>query len=438
MEHKRRREVVATGLPLEGIRVLDHGIILAGTGATTMLADMGAEVIRVESINVLPPFGTRGMTARPPKGVRTPGYVDNEPGDRPWDRCTSLHSLQRNKYGITLNLKDPRGQAIYKRIAMISDAVVDNYAPGTMDRMGIGYSALKEVNPGIIMVSASALGAEGPYKGYGGVGASVDAISGMMALRGYPGDDMLIRSTHVWPDNIAISTIPFALLVALYHRKKTGEGQFIDFSQSEAFLPHMGESIMDYTMNKRVPQAMGNRDSAMAPHGCYRCQGDDRWVTIAVSSDEQWQALCHAMGDPVWAKEENFNNSLSRWENQDELNKLIEEWTISRDAFEVMHLLQGVGIAAGPVARASEMYGDPHLKERGFFVEITHREAGTHLYPGWCFQFSKTPATVRIPPNCLGEHNEYILGEILGMSKEEIAPLEEDKVIGDAFLPEIR
>lgn len=437
MQGEKRTDVVATRLPLEGIRVIDHGQILAGTLATTMLADMGAEVIRVESIHVFPPFGTRGMMARPPKGVPVPGYVDSDPGERPWDRFSSLHALQRNKYGITLHLKHARGLEIYKQLVRISDVVVDNFAPGTMDRLGIGYSTLKEIKPDIIMVSASALGAEGPYKGYSGVGASVDAISGMMALRGYPGDDMMIRSTHVWPDNVAAGMIAFAALVALYYKKKTGKGQFIDLSQAEAFLPHMGETIMDYTMNKRVAKAIGNRHTSAAPHGCYRCRGEDRWVTIAVSTDEQWKAFCQAISDPPWTKEEKFGDGLRRWANQDELNSHIEEWTISRDSYEVMRLLQSAGVPAGPVMRPSDLYRDPHLKARGFFIEITHREAGTHLYPGMCFQFSKTPATVRMPPNCLGEHNEYVLGEMLGISTEEISRLKEEKVIGDAFLPEI-
>jgi len=199
----------------------------------------------------------------------------------------------------------------------------------------------------------------------------------------------------------------------------------------------MGEVIMDYTLNKRVHKAIGNRDASMAPHGCYRCQGDDKWVTIIVSSDEQWEAFCQALGNPPWTKEERFASILSRRANQDELDRLIEEWTIKHNPYEVMHILQRVGVPAGPVLTPPDLYDDPHLTERGFFREVTHREAGTHLYPGMCFEFSKTPADVRIPPNCLGEHNEYIYGEILGMSREEIAQLEEEQLIGDAYLPEV-
>lgn len=424
-------------LPLDGIRIIDHGIVYTGTAATTMLADMGADVIRVESIQVLQPF-TRGMIARPPKGMPADGYPDNDPGERPWNRWYQLHAIQRNKYAITLDLRRPKGVEIYKRLVKLSDIVLENFAPGVMDRLGIGYSALKEVKPDIILVSASGLGAAGPYKGYSAVGTSLGGMAGMASLRGYPDDDLLIRTPlPVWSDNVASGTAVFAALTAFHYREKTGKGQFIDLSQAETFLPHMGEAIMDYTMNKRVQKATGNRDPAMAPHGCYRCRGNDKWVTIAVSSDEQWKAFCQVLGNPSWTKEGRFGNALGRWANQDELDKLTEEWTLKHDSYEVMHILQRVGIPAGPVVRPSELYTDPHLKERGFFWEINHRETGTHLYPGMGFKFSKTPATTRIPPNCLGEHNQYVYGEILGMSDEEIAQLEEEQLIGDAFLPEV-
>lgn len=422
-------------LPLEGIRIISHGIVYTGTAAATMLADMGPEVIRVESIQRFPTW-TRGFMARPPKGMAAYyGYVDNDPGEKAWERFYTFHAMNRNQYGITLDLSRPKGVEIYKRLVKLSDVVVENFAQGVMDRLGIGYSMHREVKPDIIMISASGLGTEVPYKGYSTFGPNIGAIAGMMALRGYPGDDMKIRNpVPVWSDNVAAGTLAFAALVALHYREKTGKGQFIDLSQAETMLPHMGEAIMDYTMNQRVAKPMGNRDPSMAPHGCYRCRGDDKWVTIAISSDEEWEAFCQAVGNPPWTKEERFGDVLGRLANQDELDKLIEEWTITHDRYEVMHILQKVGVAAGPVVTPSDLYSDPHLKERGFFKEVTHREAGTHLYPGMCFKYSKTPADVRIPPNCLGEHNEYVYGEILGMSREEIAELEEEQLIGDSYL----
>ena len=425
-----------SNLLLEGMRVIDHGIVYTGTAATMILADMGAEVIRVESIGHFPP-ATRGAVARPPEGLPASlGYVDGDPGERPWDRWYQFHSMNRNKYGIALELNRPEGKEVYKRLVRKSDVIIENFSEGTMERLGLSYDMLKEVKPDIIMISASGLGKEGPYKGYSTFGSNIDAISGMMSLRGYPDDDPMIRTTaHVWSDNVAAGTVAFVALLALHYREKTGKGQFIDLSQADAFLPHMGETIMDYTMNKRVQEVRGNREPSMAPHGSYRCRGEDKWVTIAISSDEQWEAFGCALKNPGWIKEERFSGSMSRQANQDELDKLIEEWTIKLEPYDVMHILQKVGIPAGPVVHRSDLYNDAHLKERGFFWQITHREAGTHLYPGTCFRFSKTPVEVRLPPNCLGEHNEYILKELLGMSDKEIAQLEEKRVIGTEYLP---
>lgn len=425
-------------LPLEGIRVIDHGIVYTGAAAATMLADMGAEVIRIESIQVLQPF-TRGFMARPPKTEQTGlGYPDLDPGERPWDRWFQLHALQRNKYGVTLDLSRPKGVELYKKLVALSDIVLENFAAGVMDRLGIGYSALKAVKPDIIMVSASGFGATGPYKNYAAVGTSLGGMAGLASLRGYPEDDMLIRTpTPVWSDNVAAGTAVFAALTALHHRNNTGKGQFIDLAQVETFLPHMGESILEYTMNHRVPAPMGNRDPFMAPHGCYPCRGEDKWMAIAVASDKQWEALRRVFGDPAWAKEEKFSTAHNRWKNRDELDRQIGGWTTGHDPYEAMQLLQEAGVPAGPVVRASDLYADPHLEARGFFKEITHRETGTHRYPGMCFNYSKTPARVRIAPNCLGEHNAHVYGKLLGMPHEEIEQLKEEKYIGDAFLPEI-
>jgi crotonobetainyl-CoA:carnitine CoA-transferase CaiB-like acyl-CoA transferase len=428
-----------TKLPLEGIRVIDHGVVYTGTAATTFLGDMGAQVIRVESIGRFPSM-TRGFVPRPPVGLAQAnyyGYPKMEPGARPWDRWYQLHAMNRNKLGITLEINQPKGAEIYKRLVRVSDVIMENFSQGTMERLGLGYAILKEVNPRLIMISASGLGTEGPYKGYSTFGTNVDAITGNMALRGYPGEDMTMKDcSPVWSDNVAAGTVAFAALVALHYREKSGRGQFIDLSQAENFLSHMGETILEYTMNQRVPTAIGNRDRSMAPHGCYRCQGPDKWVTITVSSDDEWQSFCRAIGNPEWTKDGRFATVLGRWENQDELDKLVTEWTIKHDHYEVMHILQSVGIPAGPVLGTAEMYNDPHLQERGFFKEITHRETGTYRYPGMCFRFSRTPAEVRIPAPCLGEHNEYVLKEILAVSSEEIAELEREKIIGTEYLPD--
>ena len=422
-------------LPLEGIKVIDHGIVYTGTAATTLLADMGAEVIRVESIGRFPAM-TRGFQARPTPGLEAyPGYADNQRGDRPWDRWFQLHAMNRNKLGIALELNRPEGAGVYKKLVQRGDVIIENFSQGTMERLGLGYPVLRQVKPDIIMISASGLGTEGPCKGYSTFGSNIDAMTGMMVLRGHPGTDFTMRDPGpVWSDNVAASTVAFAALTALHYREKTGKGQFIDLAQAETFLPHMGEAVMDYTMNGRIGEAIGNRDPSNAPQGCYRCRGEDRWVTISVTSDREWRAFGGALGNPAWTKDSRFADALGRWANQDELDRHVEEWTLGHDRYEVMHILQDAGVAAGPVLGAADEFDDPHLNERGFFLEVTHRETGTHRYPGMFFRYSKTPAGIRIPPPCLGEHNDYVFGEILGMSREEIARLEEEHVIGTEYL----
>jgi len=427
-----------TNLPLEGIRVIDHGVVYTGTAATTFLADMGAQVIHVESIGRFPSM-TRGLVAHPPAGLEKAlyhGYKDWEPGARPWDRWYQLHATSRNKLAIGLELDTPRGVAIYKKLVEISDLVMENFSQGTMDRLGLGYEELKKVNPEIIMISASGLGKEGPYKGYSTFGLNVDAITGNMALRGYPEEDMTMKDcSPVWADNVAAGTVSFAALVALYYRQKTGKGQFIDISQSENLLPHTGELFLEYTMNGRVPQPVGNRDRAMAPHGCYPCRGLNKWLTIAIATDAEWQAFGEAIGNLPWTQDSRFVTTLGRYRHQDELDKLVAAWTSTQDNYEAMHLLQSFGVAAGHVISPATAYADPHLKARGFFKEVNHRETGTGLYPGMFFKFSRTPAEVRIPPPCLGEHNEYVLKELLGISDEEYKALAKDNIIGTEYLP---
>jgi len=192
---------------------------------------------------------------------------------------------------------------------------------------------------------------------------------------------------------------------------------------------------MDYTMNGRVQDTPGNRHPFMAPHGCYRCRGEDRWVAIAVASDEEWQGLCRAMGNPDWTKNERFADSLSRYRNQDELDRLIEEWTSQHDAYAVMFALQREGVATGAVLDDRDAYNDPHLKDRGFFQELTHPDCGTHLYPGIMWKMSKTPNAIRTPPCCLGEHNEYVYKKLLGVSDEEYAQLDKEGHIGTEPAP---
>ena len=418
-------------LPLEGITVIDAGEVLAGPYAPSLMGDMGALVIRVESIQR---FGVgRGPGLRALPG--TPGFPGKDPGKRPWDRNALYNMYTRNKYGITLDLTRPKGVELYKRLIKLADIVVENWSAGVMERFGLGYEALKEVKQDIIMISAPGFGVEGPYKGYGTYGSNVDAIVGHTSLRGYPGEDPTVTSTHVYPDSVAAFNICLAALVALHYKMRTGNGQYIDVSQAECFAPHLGEFFLDFVMNGRVARPMGNRHPSMGPHGCYRCREEDDWVVIAVEDDAEFAALCRVMGRPELAEDERFADQLSRLRHREELDAVIQEWTLQRTDYEVTHLLQEAGVAAGPVCGGAKLYNDPHVEERGFFESVDHREAGRHRYPGVVWKLSKTPGSIRIPANCLGEHNEYVLKTFLGLSDEEIAQLAEDQIIGDTYLP---
>jgi len=252
----------------------------------------------------------------------------------------------------------------------------------------------------------------------------------MAYLTGYIGEEPMLESGLAYGDPLSGMNATFFIITAMHYRRKNGEGMHIDLSQVEGLIAFQSEAIMDYTMNGRVRERMGNRHPSMAPHGCYRCRGVDEWVVIAIPSDASWQRFCQAVGQPSWAEDERFADMLGRYQHQDELDKLIEGWTSKRDHYEAMRILQAADIPAGPVLDAKELVEEPHLNERGFFEMVTHPEAGTHPYIGMYARFSGTPGSIRMPAPCLGEHNQYVFGELLGLSPEEMAQLEQDKVIG--------
>ena len=397
-------------LPLEGIRVLEPGMIWAAPDSTEHLAAMGAEVIKIESL------------------VRSERWTRGTP-------MGAFNQINRNKLDITLDLRKPQGAELFKRLVKISDVIVENYSPRVMKNFGLDYPVLKEVKPDIIMVSASGFGQWGQWGNYMGYGVLIEAASGLMDLTGYANDvPSRPTGTVAYSDLVVSYDIAFAVLTALHYRQRTGKGQWIDLSQYEAFIAHHGEALMDYAMNGNVQKRIGNRDQSMAPHGCYQCKGNDKWVAIAVSSDEEWQALCNALDNPPWTLEERFSDSLSRWQNQEDLDKLIEEWTSPREHYEVMHILQAVGVPAGAVLSAKDLLMDPHMKERGFWQQVTHPGDAEgdvpRLYLGPVVRLSKTPGSLLRPAPTLGRDNDLVLRGHLGLADEEIAKLAEEEVIG--------
>lgn len=410
------------GLPLSGIRVLDLGSAWAVPIAIRYLAILGAEVIRIESC------------ARPDIS-RFGTHAENTTQGRFWETGARFNHINVNKKDITIDLSMPKGVALFKELVKVSDVIAENFSPRVMRNLGLHYEVLRDIKPDIIMLSSSGFGASGPWAHYGAWGMGMEPTAGISHLTGYI-DGPPMKAGIPYTDIISSVHGTLAILIALEYRRRTGRGQWIDLSQNEAAVQQIGEAIMDYTMNGRIQGRMGNRHPSMAPHGIYRCRGNDKWVVISVSSEEEWKALCDALGDPSWSREQRFRDGLSRWRHQEELDRLIEEWTISRDHHEVMHTLQQAGVPAGAVLTPKEILLDPHLRERGYIHKLTHPRLegmellGTRPYLGMPWRMSRTPLSLERSP-LFGEHNGYAFAELLGMTQEEMAELEREGVIGN-------
>ena len=402
---------------LEGLVVADFGQAWAGPHFGRTLADMGATVIKIESQRRMDVV--RGLPPWPLDTMPTP----NNSGYYNW--------LNRNKLGVTLNLTTSRGVEICKEILKKCDVLVENFSRGVMVKYGLDYASVKEINPKIIYVALTAFGSDGPYRDYVMYGRPQIYISGLAETTGHPENPPHAINIS-WGDPVGAHHAAFAMLSALRYRKKTGKGQYIGLSQWETLINITPENIMDYTLNKNVRTRQGNKHEFMAPHNAYKCAGGDlKWVTIAVENDEQWEKLVNVMGTPDWAKGEKFQDALSRWENQEEMDGHIEEWTINYTQYEITEMLQKEGIAAFPTLSNRGLTEDPHLNERGFFIDIDHPdpEMKGRKYDGFLWKMDKTPPTLRYRAPFPGEHNNYVLGEMLGMPQEEIDKLTEEKVL---------
>lgn len=404
---------------LEGIRIIDLAMVFAGPMNSRLLAVLGAEVIKIES------------AVRSDVFTRANVYPENQPGEEPWNRGAFFHTINAGKYGISLNLGSEKGREIFKSLVKISDAVVENFSPRVMENWGLGYEELKKIRPDLIMVSMSGLGHYGPLRDFYMYVPGMEGMSGLASLTGHP-DGPPLLSGHAYGDWVLGTTGAASLLVALYHRQRTGVGQYIDVAGREAVACHIGDVIMDFTLNGRVRTRMGNQHSSAVPHGCYRCKGIDQWINIAVEDDEQWKGFCQAIGDPPWTKEDRFSDALSRWRNREELDKLVEAWTAQHEHYEAMEILQKAGVPSGAVLSMREMHLDPHYIERGFFEIIDHGKGiGKRPIPrSMPAKFSDVQDFVLRRAPRFGQDNEYVFCDLLGMSKDDLKTLEEEKVIG--------
>ena len=429
-------------LPLQGIRVLEFGVVWAGPYCAAFLAGMGAEVIKIESIKKFIPM-TRGQIPRPtgedlrnlPTSVgATP---DRLPGKRPWNRIPLFNAHASNKLGMTVDLLQPNGKRALMDLIAISDVIVENNPTETMEKLEISYEEIRETNPGLIMCRMPAYANEGPYQNHRSFGFHIEGVVGHTLLRGYSDMDPSAVTSVLMGDAASGTQGAFAVLSALHHRRRTGKGQLIELSQAENLIPFMGEAFMDYTMNGRNQSTLGNRHP-VAIQGCYPCLGKDRWVTITIAGDDDWRGLCQTMGDPEWSQESGFRDPIVRYERHDEIDEQISQWTRTLEPQQVMRLLQEKGVAAGPVMDQRDAYADPHLNERGAFEEAYQEDTGTHLYPGAPYKMSETPSKIRRGPVRLGEDNKYVYQELLGYSAEEYAVLEEEGHIGMDYHPDVK
>jgi len=410
-------------LPLTGIRVLDFSMVWAGPMCTRALADLGAEVIKIEATVRYDP--ERGPAA----GGRGRLYPEGIPGERPYNRAGRFNEYNRGKLGITLDLKRSEGRSLVRELVRVSDLVVENFSAGVLDRLGLAYSELARLRPDSILISMPGFGNSGPEAHHVAYGPTQEAMSGLSGITGYAGGSPMLTGVF-YGDPVGGTFAAVAAVTALWRRRHTGAGAHIDLSQQEALASLLPELLLDYQFNERILTPRGNRNPAIAPHGCYPCKGEDAWVVIAVEDDAQWRTLCRVMVRSDLADEPRLATSFRRLRCHDELDELIAAWTRTRDHYEVMHELQGAGISAQAVLNTAEVFQDPQYRERGFFQEVRHVESGTYPHASAAWRSSGVFPPIRRAAPCLGEHNSLVLGDLLGLSTKALERLEVDGVIG--------
>lgn len=387
----------------ENIKVVDFGWVLAGPMTVKYLADYGATVVHVESPK-------RPDLLR----VATP-YKDGIAG---LNRAGYYAFWAANKFSMALDMMHPDGLEIAKKLVAWADIVADNHRPGMMEKLGLDYEGLTRIKPDIIMIRSSNHGMTGPYALQPGLGNHLNGSAGFVNLVGWPDQDPTSLNI-AYTDYLAPHLAAAALVGALDYHRKTGKGQLLDISQFEAGLQFLSPSLLNYSINGIEDKRMGNYCSYAAPHAVYRCKGEDRWCAIVVFNDTEWEAFCNVLGNPQWTKDSKFNTLMGRKDNESELNKLVEDWTINYDAEEVMTLMQAGGVESGIVQNAADLYEDPQFKERAFFWKMEHEELGVFSHLGQPSILSATPAKPMRPAPCLGEHTENICCGLLGMSAED-------------------
>ena len=397
------------------LRVLDISMGWAGPLVGQMFAEMGADVIKVEDTHHFDWW--RGSLSMGP------------PEMQPIERAAVFNTANRGKRGITLDLASARGIEILKRLIEVSDILVENFSPGVMDRLGLGYESVSAINPRIIMISMPSFGSDGPECNARGYGNTVEAMAGVTGLTGYhDGDGQRYTLSNALGDPVGGLHGVFALMVAMRERERTGRGQLIELAQVESLIPFVADAIVDFQFTGKVPAARGNRHREHAPHGIYKCAGDDNWIALACETDDQWRSLADALG----IDDTRFASASDRKTNEDALDSELSRAIAQLSADDCIALLREAGVLSAPVNSASAVMADPQIQSREYFVAIDRAVVGTHLYPGAVARIPDTPLRADAPAPLLGEHNRQIFAETLGMTDDEISELERSGVIGSS------
>jgi crotonobetainyl-CoA:carnitine CoA-transferase CaiB-like acyl-CoA transferase len=421
--------------PLDGIRVVDLTVVWSGPYATMLLADLGAEVIRVENPFVLPPT-TKGYHPRPI--LTNPGALGALYGpprsgapDRPWNRHAMNNSLARNKLSVTIDNRRPEGRELLMRLAEHSDVFIDNFKAGGLDRLGIDVGELRRRNPSLIVVRLPPAGLTGDWADYTGFGAQFDALTGLASVCGHWQSDLTTTPATTYMDAASGPAGAFAVLAAVRYRSATGRGQVVELAQSENVINHLGDMFVDQQLGVE-PQRWGNRHPWRAPQGLYRCQGEDQWLAISVGDDHTWRSLAAVIGHPELGDDSRFAEAGARRAHHDELDLLIEAWTTSQSLLSAFHELQTAGVAAGPLLDDEQFSDDSQLAARGWFRPLSSDDVGTHPHPGPAF--AGVPQVWERGSPTLGQDNEYVYKKLLGVSDEEYARYEQEKLLATDYL----
>jgi crotonobetainyl-CoA:carnitine CoA-transferase CaiB-like acyl-CoA transferase len=401
---------------IKKLRLLDLSMGWAGPMVGELLGEMGMEVVKVEDTRNFDWW--RGSAAMAP------------PEARPIERASTFNSINRGKLGVTLDLGRPRGVDLLYRLAAISDVLVENFSPGVMKRLGIDWLRLSALNPRLVMVSMPAFGAEGPEANARGYGMSIEAMAGVTGQMAYHDGGPPYMMSNALGDPTSGLHGTLAVLAALHERERTGRGQHIEVAEVETVTPFMTGAMLEYQFSGAVPRPLGNRSRDAAPHGIFRCAGEDAFIALGVHTEDQWYGLLRALGLERLARDQRFAGADRRKANEDALDAEIAAVLAPRDLDETVERLLGAGVPAGPVSSAPAVIADRQLAARGFFVPIERAVVGKHLYPGTPVRLSATPLDVSRPSPLLGEHNEAVMRELLGMSAAELEELEREGLIG--------